>query len=72
MSRFMPCSECGASVDRTAADAHSCDPEQKATYAMFAMRHEIDAFESRLWDFLGSSDGRFEVWMAARHVRRSR
>ena len=72
LSRFMPCSECGDSIDRTVPLSHQCDPERRAAYAMYALRPEIDAFEDLLQEYLTGSDGRFEVWMAARHVRRSR
>ncbi len=71
-SRFMPCLVCGASVDQTAAEAHTCDPQQRASYVMYVLRDEIDAFEGRLQDYLASSEGRFESWLAARDVRRTR
>ena len=70
-SRFMPCSDCGESVERDAIRPHRCDPERRAAYQVFGMRDEIDTFEERLRDFLHTATGRFEVWLAARHVCRS-
>ncbi|HSE69718.1 MAG TPA: hypothetical protein VLA97_03095 [Nocardioidaceae bacterium] len=69
LSRFMPCSQCGESVDRTAAEAHRCDPERLLDYQMVGLRPEIDGFESSMRSFLDGSRGRFEVWLAARQVR---
>ena len=69
-SRYMPCERCGASLDRTAAASHECDPERLAEYQMFGMRHEIAGFEKRLRQYLDRAHGRFEVWLAAHHVRR--
>ena len=69
-SRYMPCERCGASLDRTAAASHECDPERLAEYQMFGMRHEIAGFEKRLREYLDRAHGRFEVWLAAHHVRR--
>lgn len=69
-SRYMPCERCGASLDRAAAASHECDPERLAEYQMFGMRHEIASFEKRLRQYLDRAHGRFEVWLAAHHVRR--
>jgi hypothetical protein len=38
-------------------------------YQMFGLREDIARFEDRLRDFLQTSRGRFEVWLAAREVR---
>jgi len=70
LSRFMPCRECGASLERSTPEVHECDPERLAEYRMFAMRGRIAAFESHLHRFLATPTGRFETWLAARHVRR--
>ena len=40
-SRFMPCPECGASVDRADTTPHTCHPDQLLEYRMFGLRHEI-------------------------------
>jgi hypothetical protein len=70
-SRYLPCTECGASVERAAADGHRCSPERLAEYRMFALREEIATFEDRLAAWLGTNRGRFDVWLAARQVRAS-
>lgn len=69
LSRFMPCQECGASLDRRTSHAHQCDPERLAEFRMFEMREHIAAFESHVRRFLATPTGRFETWLAARHVR---
>lgn len=69
-SRFMPCADCGESVDRTAFETHRCDPERVLDHRIAELRDEIDAFEPRLHRYLGSPRGRFESWMAARDIRR--
>ena len=71
-SRFMPCSECGASVARDEADVHRCDPERLLDFRMFGLRDEVAAFEDRLVAFLDSPQGQFHRWLAAHEVRRSR
>lgn len=68
-SRFMPCPECGASVDRTSDQGHVCSQERLADFQMFALRAEIAGLESGFERFLRSPRGRFETWMAARQVR---
>ena len=68
-SRFMPCADCGASVERAVASDHRCSAERLVDYRMFALRHDIASFEARLGRFLQSAAGRFEVWLAARQVR---
>jgi len=70
-SRFMPCPDCGESVDRSFSASHRCDPERLLDYRMFALRDEIAMFERLLASFLDSSVGRFEAWLAARDVRRT-
>lgn len=68
-SRYMPCPECGDSVERLAAEAHRCDPDRLVSYRMFTLREEIAAFESRLHNYLDTGQGRFERWLAARMIR---
>lgn len=68
-SRFLPCEECGASVERAEAAAHRCDPERRAEYRLFRLREDVAAFEGRLQQWLATSVGRFEQWAAARDVR---
>ncbi|HJR38012.1 MAG TPA: hypothetical protein VJ819_06475 [Nocardioidaceae bacterium] len=68
-SRFMPCPDCGESLERSTAALHRCAKDRELDYQMFRLRNEVDAFEERLDAYLSSSTGRFEVWLAARRVR---
>ncbi len=70
-SRYMPCQECGGSVDRTRAPDHECSPERRADYQAFGLRHEVAQLESAVGHYLASAAGRFESWLAARQVRGS-
>jgi len=58
-------------VGRAAADAHTCDPRRRLEFQMQALRSSIAAFDTDLRDYLAGNEGRFEVWLAARDVRRS-
>jgi hypothetical protein len=69
-SRFLPCSECGASVERSEEREHRCTPERRAQFEMFAMREEVARVEERIREHLDTPLGRLEVWVAARDVRR--
>ncbi len=71
-SRYMPCSDCGASVERTLAVAHACDPERRLDFQLFGLRDEIVQLESGIHAYLTSTRGRFELWYAARERRRGR
>ena len=69
-SRFMPCPECGESVERSIGlDQHQCSRERWASYQMFRLRDEIDQLESGVHRYLNTASGRFESWLAARQVR---
>ena len=68
-SRFMPCPECGASIDRTVLPAHECSPERCADYQMFGLRDEVARLEAGVLRYLATASGRFESWLAARQVR---
>jgi hypothetical protein len=72
VSRYMPCECCGESLDRAASVAHECAPDRLADFQMFTMRDHIAEFEGRYLDYLRGPHGRFEVWLAARHVHRTR
>jgi hypothetical protein len=65
-SRFMPCAECGASVERAKADAHVCDRDQLLDFHLFQLRDEIAGFDAQLAAWLASARGRFEAWLAER------
>ena len=68
-SRFMPCSLCGESVERTETQDHRCDSERLLDYAMFGLREEIAAFETRFQTHLDTPTGQFQTWLASREVR---
>ena len=68
-SRFMPCPECGASVDRTSGQGHTCSRGLWAEYQMFGLRAEIAQLEAGFARYLHTTAGRFETWLAARQVR---
>ena len=68
-SRYMPCLECGESLDRTGLAGHVCSPERWADYQMFGLREEVAELEMGLRGYLATSSGRFESWLAARQVR---
>ena len=68
-SRFMPCTECGASVERVDADAHVCDRDRLLDFHLFQLREEIAAFDAQLAEWLASARGRFASWLAERERR---
>lgn len=70
-SRFMPCPECGESVDRTVEAGHECSLERRVDYQMFRLRNEVEQLEARMQDYLTTVPGRFESWLAFRHVRQA-
>ena len=72
VSRYMPCEGCGESLDRTASVPHVCAPERLADFQTFTMRDRIADFEDSYHQYLRSRHGRFEAWLAARHVHRTR
>lgn len=71
-SRFMPCAECGVSLERDALERHECELERVLDFRLFHLRDEVAAFEQQLRAYLASALGQFEVWYAARERRRGR
>lgn len=71
ISRFMPCAQCGESVDRWAGPEHRCPPPRVVDEQSVALRDEVARLEAGLEDYLRSRLGRFETWLAARQVRAS-
>jgi hypothetical protein len=67
---FMPCRNCGASVERGTEAQHACDEERRLTYELARLRPELDAFEDQLTAWLETPRGRFERFYAER-ARRS-
>ena len=68
-SRFMPCQECGESLDRDGPRGHECVPERWADYQMFGLRDEVAQLEAGIRRYLTTTAGLFEAWYAARQVR---
>jgi len=67
-SRFMPCAECGASVER-GASTHLCEPEQLLDFRLFQLREEIARFDEQFSAWLRTARGRFAAWVAERDRR---
>ena len=63
-SRYMPCDECGTSLDRDERDGHACDAERRLEYQLFQQRAAIAGFDEELAVYLASAQGRFEIWYA--------
>ena len=68
-SRYMPCDECGASVDRVGLPHRECLPDRLADYQMFRLRGDVAQLETGVRRYLATASGRFECWLAARQVR---
>jgi hypothetical protein len=69
-SRYMPCDECGTSLERAERDGHACDPERWLEYQIFQQRAAIARFDDELGAYLASAQGRFAVWYAEYMRRR--
>src|SRR5712691_6150169 len=65
-SRYMPCPECGASVDHCETEVHACEQDRRLSYQVFQLRDEVTQFDAALADYLDSPHGRFEQWYAER------
>jgi len=66
VSRYMPCPDCGDSVEQAERESHVCERERSLDYQLFHLREEVDSFEAQLGTYLASPRGRFELWYAAR------
>jgi hypothetical protein len=67
--RHLPCSDCGAAVERSKQDEHVCAPERLLDYQLFQLRDEMAALEGELAVYLDSPRGRFGLWCAERDRR---
>jgi hypothetical protein len=67
--RHLPCSDCGAAVERSREDEHVCDRDRLLDYQMFQLRDEVGAVGGELTAYLDSPRGRFELWCAERERR---
>jgi hypothetical protein len=68
-SRYMPCTGCGTSLDRTASARHVCDEERVLDFRLFQLRDEIAAFDAQLAEWLRTARGSFAAWIAERDRR---
>ena len=66
VARYMPCAECGASVERAEREKHVCDRERWLDYQVFRRRGELGAFDGQFAAYLETARGRFDVWYARR------
>ena len=66
LSRFMPCTDCGHSLERTEQASHVCERERWLDYQLFQLHDELAAFETQLGAYLASPKGCFEIWYATR------
>ena len=66
LSRFMPCADCGHSLEHTERPSHVCERERWLDYQLFQLQDELAAFDAQLDAYLASPTGRFETWYAAR------
>jgi hypothetical protein len=65
-SRYVSCSDCGASVEHHERVDHECELERWLDYRLFHLRDELARFEQELSAYLASPSGAFEVWYAER------
>ena len=63
----MPCSDCGASIERGKEEEHERDPERKREYETFQfLRDEMALFDEELDEFFALSDTQLDAWLAAK------
>ena len=70
-SRYLPCPDCGASLERR-GDVHECERERWLEFQLFQLRDEVDEFGAELVEYLASPQGRFELYYAERERARRR
>jgi hypothetical protein len=68
-SRYMPCPDCGASLDRQES-AHECERERWLAFQLFQLRGEVSAFDDQLAEYLATAHGRFELYYSERERAR--
>ena len=68
-SSHMPCTECGASIERASAAGHVCDQDRLLEFRLFQLRDEIAAFDEQLAAWLATAAGRFAAWIAEQDRR---
>jgi len=70
-SRYMPCPDCGASLDRS-DDAHECERERWLEFQLFQLRGEVGELDAAVAEYLASPQGRFALYYAERQRARRR
>ena len=68
-SRYMPCPDCGASLEQSETSDHLCDHQRRLDYVMFQLRDEFEALEAQIGVYLATPRGQFELWYAERRRR---
>ena len=68
-SRYMPCPDCGDSLERRQTSDHVCAHERRLDYQMFQLRDEVAALEAQIGVYLATPRGQFELWYAERRRR---
>ncbi len=63
--RYLPCTDCGASVARAEAEIHVCEPQRQLEFRVIQLGDELAQFDDQLTAYLATSRGRFEAWYAA-------
>lgn len=64
--QYMPCPECGATLENAEMDQHVCEQERWLNYQLFQLREEIAGFDRDVGTYLASAKGQFELWYAER------
>ena len=70
-SRYMPCPDCGASLEPDERRHHSCERERALDYQMFQLRGQVQGLEQSIDEYLNSPHGKFERWYAERERKGS-
>jgi hypothetical protein len=69
-SRYMPCPNCGDSLERRQASDHVCAAERRLDYQMFQLRGHVERLDAQFGAYLETRRGQFERWYAERRRRR--
>ena len=63
--RHVPCTSCGASVERGRLDDHQCEEERRLEFELFQLRVQLEQFEADFAAWLETPRGRFETFYAS-------
>jgi len=63
--RHVPCTHCGASVERGRLDDHQCEEERRLEYQLFQLRPQLEQFDADFASWLETPRGRFETFYAS-------